>query len=370
MAFPQVASVSSSSEATNATLHDVLMPSGISAGDLLLAFAFIDGDVNPTLTGFTLVVRQQMNGSDDLTLMVWYKFATGAETNITYTTGTSQVSYNRVYRITGAHASTAPEGVGAESADAGGATNPASLNPTNWGTEDTLWFSASVLQDSTSFTGYPTGYNLYQFTDTTGGGDGVGVAIAAKENAAASEDPDIGFGNTGLEWAAVTVAVRPADAGIVPALPPVNEGDPFDFMPQPRRKKTTVGRGGHLVEWFEPLFGDPEIITADKFACEFPAVMRKSRWRPHAEYSLTDVPVPPDVVVHGWEFDVQQLQLRYLRYRNRHLYGMFETPQLQDPLTLGYLAILGTTTIEPSRYGASRVMPRYEGESGLNIEGE
>lgn len=201
--------------------------------------------------------------------------------------------------------------------------------------------------------------------------DGLLGVSFVRETTAGQGSRSVGFSSGSTDdRAAVHLAVREVVSVPVPEYPPASEGDPFAFMPQPRRRNTTVGRGGHLVEWFEPLYSEPETVTADKFASEFPAVMRKKRWRPSAEYALTDVPVPADVVEHGWEFDIQQLQLRYRRHRNSHLYGMFETPQLQDPLTTSYLTILGTMTIRPAYFGVSEIIPTYEGEGGFNIEGE
>jgi len=60
-------------------------------------------------------------------------------------------------------------------------------------------------------TAYPAGYDLYQFTDNSLGSGGVSIAVAGKESAVASDDPG-SFGNAGVDWAAITLAIRPAAA--------------------------------------------------------------------------------------------------------------------------------------------------------------
>lgn len=164
----------------------------------------------------------------------------------------------------------------------------------------------------------------------------------------------------------VTPLIYVGAAVPVPDIPPTT--DPAVVL-RSKAERFVAIRGGHGVDYFEPLYTDPETITVDKFNGLFPDVMRKKRWRPNAEYAYTEVPVPPDVVEHGWEFTNTQVLTRW-RARRNYLLGSYCAPPSQDPLTTSYLTILGVTTIEPTYYGLSDVTPTYAGESSLNAEGE
>lgn len=120
--------------------------------------------------------------------------------------------------------------------------------------------------------------------------------------------------------------------------------------------------------FFEPFYSESETVTADKFAPRYDDIAWPKPWRPEGIYAYTEVPVPPDVVEHGWEFAIPQIQRRYAHLHRG--FGYFAVPPSQDPLTTSYLTILGTTTFRPTYFGASELTPTYRGECDFNLEGE
>ena len=211
MAFPSIATVGYSEETIKTNSHDVIIPTGTANGDLLiLLLAFSEG---PTLSGFPAGWTQLLRSASTVqTGEVWYKFATGAETNFAYTSsGVAVKSQSRCLRITGAHTSTVPAAGVAAATNIN--PNPPSLNPVDWDVEDTLWIVFVSSDNGTTATAYPTNYTSNQFTDQTGTiADDSGMSMASRTNAIASEDPGTFTLNISETWHAFTIAVRPVGA--------------------------------------------------------------------------------------------------------------------------------------------------------------
>lgn len=226
MAFASIASVGYSREDSNTTVHDAVVPSGIVSGDLLLmlrcndSIRLIDA-ANAASLGWT--IADTVFGGSAVCAQTLYRFADGSETNFTYglTETANETSITRILRITGAHASAAPE---AAHASAGNSNVPNSplVTPT-WGLDDTLWISFYGIDDGAEpATAYPTNYTLYQFTDgTTNVAGGCSFAMAARELAAASEDPGAFTATAADSWGATTIAIRPAGGGGGPVVAPL-----------------------------------------------------------------------------------------------------------------------------------------------------
>jgi hypothetical protein len=201
VAFPTVAATNTSVTAVADVNHTVSLPASISAGDLLVVFFGVFTGTVTTPTGWTSL--DALSG--------WYKFlyrvADGSEgATLAVATGSSTVAIHLSYRITGQHASTAPE-VGTRATATSANPNPPSLDPAGWGAEDTLWIVFNNA-DGSDTTGYPASYSngIATFTGSTAGG------MAARQLNATSEDPGT-FTLTGsVQWQANTVAVRPAAA--------------------------------------------------------------------------------------------------------------------------------------------------------------
>lgn len=217
MAFPQVAGTASNFSAT-ATAPSVTLPGSIVAGDLLVAF--LATNVVPVITwpgGWTeLTNSPQDNGVQDR-CGVAYRIADGSEgASISPTLSTNRPWASYAMRITGAHASQAPElSVGVQASTIN--PDPDALDPANWATEDTLWLACVLIGiGNLTVTSYPASYTNGTLS-STGTSGGVGFAIARRENAVASEDPGtFTIGASPSDMRAFTLALRPAAGGGTP----------------------------------------------------------------------------------------------------------------------------------------------------------
>ena len=210
MAFPVVNGAGYSEEIVDTTTHDVVVPTGIVSGELLLLLIVLDGI--PTLSGmpsgWTQLIRQAVDTS--LVSEVWYRTANATEANFTYTSSASERSVNRCLRIGSWHGTTIPEAAAATGID-GANPDPPNLDPAGWGTEDTLWVAFCGNDDPVS--AYPTSYTDNQFTDNTGTTfSDANIAMATRNLAAAAEDPGTFTQSPVGNWVGITVAVRPAAA--------------------------------------------------------------------------------------------------------------------------------------------------------------
>lgn len=214
MTFPTEATTASSSQTTDATTHTVTMPSGISAGDKLTAAVSFDG--RPSVTGGTLSDNWQQifataDSGDNVSLVVWQKVSDGTEgSSQTITIGTAQTSASRVWRFAGASTITAIESAITQGSSAGTAPDPPTLNPTNWGTEDTLWIALGASDNGTvTATAFPTSYTNTGQVNSGNAADGVTLSWATRANAVASEDPSAFTLSSSEEWCTATLAIRP-----------------------------------------------------------------------------------------------------------------------------------------------------------------
>jgi hypothetical protein len=205
MAFPSVAATNTSTAAASTT-PSVSLPASISAGDLLLIAVYTGSGSTVTATGWTSVYSNTNIGSG--TLAILYKIASGSEgASVTVANSPGFSSAHLAYRITGAHASQAPE---AGTAATGFSSNPdpPSFDPSGWGTEDTLWIAVYVTTNGT-VTGYSSGY----LSGITASDGTYKVGWCAKGANAASENPGTGTLSGFSSWGANTLAVRPSGGG-------------------------------------------------------------------------------------------------------------------------------------------------------------
>jgi len=147
MTFPTVDAENGGNSVTNETNVTVKLPDGSNvAGKRLFAFFTSDGSGEtftfPSDFPWTELVPE---GGTGFTSGVWYRDITGSEgysaTNATITVvvASIEMSAHTTYRIT-CDLSTPPEAstptTGTDAAPDAGA-----LNPSGWGTEDTLWLT-------------------------------------------------------------------------------------------------------------------------------------------------------------------------------------------------------------------------------------
>ena len=207
MAFPVVAARASgaSTAGVNTTSHPITLPSGISAGNLLLVVFSSDG--SPTIgidTGASgnnwQTIGPSASGANETGAVFW-KVAEGSDA-LTVTTSNSEQSSHISFRITGADTVT------------GSVTNSSSTNSnppshtTTMPSQDILWIATRTGDDVTVATAAPANYgNLQTITATAAAG--ASTNTAERELAATTEDPGV-FTSTNEQWACFTLAVGSA----------------------------------------------------------------------------------------------------------------------------------------------------------------
>lgn len=217
MAFPAVQTTASGNSGASTTSHTINLPASIASGDLLLAIVSMTQYVgSPTTTwpaGWTALVNDA-EVSGVMKYAIRYRRADGTEgASISVTTDNSCASAHATYRIDGHHASTNPE---ASSAGTGSSDSPdaPSLNPSNWGTEDTLWISAIAWRSNAvaavAISAYPSNYTGSQTTDSWAVTTGPGVSLSTRDANAASEDPGVATLDSTAIWGAHVLGVPPS----------------------------------------------------------------------------------------------------------------------------------------------------------------
>lgn len=202
-----VAGATYGEETAATTNHDVVVPAGSVAGDLLVLQANRNGSGTITLAGWTRLMTEAM--SSVLFSDVWFKILEGEQANFAWTNGFARLSSHRLFHITGAHASTAPEG--SDFNGNAGSVNPPLLTLTNWGaSEETLWLAMVAFDGNKTAAAYPTDFADNQFTQAPAVEPGLGVC--SRSLAAASMDPSPFTASSADQWVTQTVGIRPAAA--------------------------------------------------------------------------------------------------------------------------------------------------------------
>lgn len=206
--FPEVVAETSSSDGngfSGVTSHNVSLPSGIQAGDLLIVVFTTVALTVPGTHGFPAGWSTIVTGSNGTArLSIAWGIAGGGEASVTVTSSQSANSAHTAYRITGAADPLvrAPESSAIVTGNSN-APDPAGLVPTG-GRDNFLWLAATGGKAIKPYA-TPNGYaNILQNSFT-----GVSVASARRTANVATEDPGP-FAATGSDnWIAATVAVRP-----------------------------------------------------------------------------------------------------------------------------------------------------------------
>jgi len=213
MTFPSVRATATQTFNSANTNHNVTLPAGIVAGDLILIqFVFYPSGTSSAPSGWTMI--------DSLTYstthVIYAKVADGSEggttVNIVTSSSSKAACITRVIKdwfgvITG----------GISKADAVGSSatpDPPSLSPA-WGAADTLWLALTSSYQKVTVSAYPTNY-ISGYNVVTSGGSastncGAGSAICQLN--AATENPGTYTLSNSTDWIAITIAVRPAAAG-------------------------------------------------------------------------------------------------------------------------------------------------------------
>lgn len=195
---------SNASSTTNSSSHVITMPSGITAGDLLLLVFSTDGIADVSiLAGDWIKLDQEQQSTSQVTAAIFYKFATGSDT-ATVATGSEQTSHI-VYRISGASVPYIAQANG----------NSTNSNPPSLDTgvsRNYLWIATASHDSTVVASAAPSNYsNLH--TQAAAGVNGASTSTAERALTASSEDP--GTFTTGNEqWVSFTIAIPSSSMGV------------------------------------------------------------------------------------------------------------------------------------------------------------
>lgn len=205
--LPYVAATGTYSSSANATSHAIPYPApgdGILAGDMLIAFAAIDGSNPMSWPADWEELRDEVSGTGQVRASVAWKRATGNESGTFTLTTSSEGGGVRVLCIRDAHPTQKPVvpagagGTGANQQPPGGSVD--------WDPEYTLWIAAIMNNGNVAVTAGPSGYEGFGNTRWANV-DGAGVATAYDRVLANAEQPGA-FTHAAAEALTYTVAVR------------------------------------------------------------------------------------------------------------------------------------------------------------------
>jgi hypothetical protein len=231
MAFPQIvdADTKNGTVASNSTSWTLTYPTNLASGDLIIALVATDGNPTVTLAGsgwFSVTPIDAINTG----LSLYKKASVGTETGtFTATLSATEQGAWRIFRITGwegtlgsswtgsSAGAVTTDNVGPGVTGVSANPDPPAVNPANWDVEDTLWFAAIAVDTSRTISVYPLANR--NTADVSGGAGGATLGVCTTTSAVASLDPGTFTISTSDDWAAATIAVRPAPAAAA-ANPP------------------------------------------------------------------------------------------------------------------------------------------------------
>jgi hypothetical protein len=211
--FPVVAATSSSAQTGDTKNHIVMLPAGVSKGDLLLIF-YADKSNPSTVTtsGWTLLYDQTDATSVGIRKSAYYRIADGTEgVSTEFVTSNNERSAHVAYRILAGTFQGIPiSGTVALSTTDNSAPNPPSQNP-GWGAKNILWIAAahSTGDDNTPTPAAPVSYeNLVTGYSGNNGTGHARVVTAQRELASEVEDPGVFALGSSVAWFANTIAIQ------------------------------------------------------------------------------------------------------------------------------------------------------------------
>lgn len=214
---PTVSNRTEVSFATAATTHNVPMPSGIVAGDLLLVFFANPGGSTVTApTGWESLWSSTGGNGTNVRFTCLRKVADGTEggTNVNVQTSEARQGAAQIYRIAKASWSgleTRHAGMRYTSVKGNGtALNPPSLQLSDWDLSPTLWLAVGAHAGAATLGGSPANYTPSPAMRTSV--TNCTVLSARREREILAEDPSSFTISTGADWVAATLAVG---AGLV-----------------------------------------------------------------------------------------------------------------------------------------------------------
>lgn len=219
MAFPAIASTTTTLTATEVTTHTGNYPATVNADDLLVllyASGWGGGTVT-TPTGYDGTIKFDASNGTSSRLSGFVKKAAGTEGGGTVDVVTSDAAQGiiRIFRITGWY-NTLSGGVEFGTAATGNDASPDSPNlAPAWGSADNLWIAAHGTRGLTAdTTAYPSGYSGGTYSENAAeNGSACGMGSAYKQATAASENPGVFTNANSAYWVAQTIAIRPSAGG-------------------------------------------------------------------------------------------------------------------------------------------------------------
>lgn len=209
MAFPVVASSNTTAD-TSSTSITVAMPSGISAGDLLLVF--VAQDANGTLSqsgGSDWTKLEQTNNGTVCGLAIFAKVAAGGD-SLTLTSTNSQDAACVSVRITGHGVSNVSTDItrGTPATGADAAPDPPNCNPGS--AKDYLWLEAfGADDDDDTATYWSTNYSAVNQVQSASSTSSCLCAVGQRALNASAENPGAMAMALAEEWVAQTLAIPP-----------------------------------------------------------------------------------------------------------------------------------------------------------------
>jgi hypothetical protein len=299
MAFPELLTgyTQQGSQTSDSTSWTLTYPTVVARGDLIMAVVTNDGTAGVSFpSGFAIVAAGQ-TAATAARITVGVKKALGTESgNFTATLTIAEQGVWVVFRITqwygccgtltggGGWGVSVGGGDGASGGIATGtstAPNSTSADPTTWGTEDALWMALCGFDGAAVATGFPSGYTNTH-TQTSGGANGAGHAMAFSQINAGSEDPGAFTLDASEEWGAWMMIIRgdnqPANYPKLVGLSHSSTGgtasanatvvlpdliDPGDLMLILHRSSTSTAGHGYPAGWNE-LFDDNSDASANR----------------------------------------------------------------------------------------------------------
>jgi hypothetical protein len=194
MAFPVIESVQDNAGQSGTNWGSQTLPSGIAAGDLLIAVVAIDG-ADETVgfsggTGGWTKILDGATGSDGTqTMAIAWRVANASDDALSLTNG-NEAGGCRIWRISGVDVGGTPLTLGTVTTGTatGGVIDVASCAP-GIGAQDFLWLALCSYDRNRTFTSAPTNYQTADGSMDGSGAGGCSLGYGDRNLNAASEDP-------------------------------------------------------------------------------------------------------------------------------------------------------------------------------------
>jgi len=217
VAFPTVDGAVTSTTDPASTSHTITLPTGIVAGDLLIAMIITDKASNAHIwpSGWN-EIADLVDGDDTSAMSVAWRDAAGGDADPVVTSDVSGKSFQQAYRISGAEAgSTQPPQVATMAQD-GAAPDPPSNTPTG-GAKDYLWIAGygGTSGGTNLASAAPTNYTNLLAQNVADGEGFINKATARRNLNTATENPGTFTLPTPNDTihVAYTIAVHPGAGG-------------------------------------------------------------------------------------------------------------------------------------------------------------